>query len=187
MLVECGYVRAQTPEGGEYSFAPSFARIAALGHPHEIVSLNAGLYGPQAAEVSSYILAVLCEQADPLPLLGWTELDPADSKKRIRYPGAMPEAEQLLIARHLMQHGIAGKSRPGKNDGGSYSVTFDAAEYVAVARVHLGMNQADAEALSMTEFHRLLEVKFPDATQDEPPDSAQYEQAMEMIREKNGG
>ncbi|MCZ2496437.1 hypothetical protein GN316_06690 [Xylophilus sp. Kf1] len=185
MLVECGYVRAETADGEEFTFLPSLARIAALGSPQEIVSLYADLFGPQAQQIAGYVLAVLCEQADPLPLIGWAEPDPEVDGKLIHHPGSMPEAEQVLIARHLMQHGICGKARPGQG-GGDYSDRFEAAQYVASARVHLGMSSADAEALSMTELQMLLETKYPEQKR-EVPDQDEYEATMALVREKAGG
>jgi hypothetical protein len=39
VLVEHGFVRVSTGDGSEWTFAPSLARIAALGEPKEIVDL----------------------------------------------------------------------------------------------------------------------------------------------------
>jgi hypothetical protein len=65
----------------------------------------------------------------------------------------------VILARHLMRHGIVGKG--GKTEGGRYVDEFRAGEYIAAARVHLGMSTADAEALSSTELQELFEAKFP--------------------------
>lgn len=184
MLVECGFVRATADDGREWSFRPSFGRIASLGTPPEIVALYAALHGPAAAQEAAYVLSCLCDQDDPAPLIGWRE---PDGWK----PGLMPEAEQIVIARHLMQHGIVGKARPGRQDGGGgrYSQTFDASEYVACARAHLGLSSADAEALSMTELQQMLEMKFPDASKRERnvPTRAEYDAQMAAIKEARGG
>src|SRR5688572_1775231 len=145
MLVECGFVRATASDGSEWTFAPSFGRIATLGTPQEIVQAFADLHGARAVETAAYVMVTLCEQEDPLPLVGWLD------EERNPHPGLMPPAEQVLIARHLMQHGIIGKATPGKGDG-KYSDRFDASEFVSAARVHLGLSSQDAEALSMTEF-----------------------------------
>lgn len=184
MLVECGFVRATTSEGAEFTFSPSLGRIAALGSPQEIVSLYAGLHEASAARDAAYILASLCEQGDPTPLIGWTDEDGYHS-------GQMPEAEQIIMARHMMQHGIAGKARPGANKGdGKFSDKFDASEYIAAARVHLGLSSADAEALSMTEFQMMFEMKFPRKSEGkrDVPTREEYEAslaAIEMRRDSN--
>lgn len=176
MLVECGFATATTSEGVEYSFTPSLGRIAALGSPQEIVRLYAGLHGPSAAKDAAYILATLCNQEDPTPLIGWKD-DAGD------HSGLMPESEQIIIARHLMHHGIVGKAKPGNKGDGKYSDKFEAAEYIAAARVHLGLSSADAEALSMTEFQMMFEMKFPSKTDGkrDVPTREEYRATMAAI------
>lgn len=180
MLVACGFVRATADDGSDWTFAPSLARIAALGHPGEIVELYAQLHDPKrAATAARYVLAMLCEQEDPTPLIGWLCADDGSE-----HAGLMPTAEQIIIARHLMQHGVTGKSRPG-GDGGRYVAEFDATEYIAVARVHLGLSTADAEALSMTELQGLLDAKFPDREDKKAgdvPTREEYEAGMIAMR-----
>ncbi len=176
MLVECGFVRAVASDGAEFTFRPSLARIASLGTPQEIVSLYAGLHGPRAAQDSAYVLACLCDQDDVTPLVGWTDEQGA-------HAGLMPPDEQIIIARHLMQHGIVGKAKPGKGDG-KYSDSFKAAEYIAAACVHLGLSREDAESLSMTEFQTMFEMKFPDSKAKEVPSRSEYDEFMGKLAEK---
>lgn len=184
MLVECGFVRAVAPDGQEFSFTPSLGRIATLGSPHEIVSLFAALHGPDATATAAYVLACLCDQGDATPLVGWSEMD---GNKIVRRPGAMPDAEQVIMARHLMRHGIVGKAKPDKGDG-KYSDSFDATEYVSAARVHLGLSSADAEALSMTEFQQMFAMKFPEANKArDVPSREEYAAAMAAVKAKRNG
>ena len=182
MLIECGFVRAVAPDGAEFTFTPSLARIATLGNPHEIVGLYAALHGPHAEREAGYILACLCDQDDPTPLIGWIDSD------GLRRPGTMPESEQVVIARHLMHHGIVGKAKPSKG-GGQYSDRFDAAEYIAAARVHLGLSSGDAESLSMTEFQMMLGMKYPESQEKQIPSRDEYRKAMQaaMMKEQGNG
>lgn len=189
MLVEHGFVRAQLPDGREWTFTPSLGRIAELGTPAGIVELYAALHGPRAPRLAREVLAGLCDQQEEwpvaAPLIGWLDWDAGTE-----HDGAMPVAERVVLARHLMQHGISGKPDAAKAaDGGSYSSTFDAAQFIAMARVHLGMTQAEAAALSMTELQQLMAVKFP--PQDGPkaknvPSRAEYEAAMKRFKERRG-
>ena len=180
MLVECGFTRAATEDGQEFTFRPSFGRIAALGNPHEIVSLYAALHGPRAPQEAAYVLACLCDQEDCTPLIG--SVTPEG-----HVPGAMKAAEMVLISQHLMRHGIVGTAKPGSNDG-SYSDKFDASEYVAAARVHLGLSSADAEALSMTEFQTMLRMKFPEQkAANDTPTREEYEAAMKHYQGRKRG
>ena len=100
----------------------------------------------------------------------------------------MPASEQVVIARHLMHHGIVGKAKPSKG-GGQYSDRFDAAEYIAAARVHLGLSSADAEALSMTEFQTMLAMKYPESQEKQIPSRDEYRKAMQAakMKEKRNG
>ena len=182
MLVECGFVRAVAPDGAEYTFTPSLARIATLGDPQGIVKLYADLHGPRAAWEAGYVLACLCDQDDPAPLIGWIDGD------GLRNPGAMPEDEQVVIARHLMHHGIVGRAKPAKGNG-KFSDRFDAAEYIAAARVHLGLSSVDAEGLSMTEFQTMLAMKYPEAQEKQIPSRDEYDKAMKaaQMKERRNG
>lgn len=185
MLVEHGFVRAQLPDGREWTFTPSFGRIAELGDAFEIVRMFASLHGERAASTARDVLAMLCDQDDPTPLLGW--LDEGDT-----HPGAMPTREQIILARHLMQHGICGKpdaKAAETGDGGRYSSRFDVGEFVALARAHLGMSEADALALSMTGLQQLMAAKFPDqkARGKNVPSRAEYDAAMARLKERREG
>lgn len=192
MLPECGFVRAITSERDkrvEYTFTPSLGRIAGLGSPHEIVALYAALHGPNAAQDAAYVLAGLCDQEDASALIGWRD-------EGGWHDGEMAPAERVIIARHLMQHGICGKARPsadGSGQAGQYSDRFDAAEYVAAAQVHFGLSSADAAALSMTEFQTMLAMKYPDSPAAkgmrprDVPTREQYEAAMARVKERKGG
>ena len=174
MLVECGFVRAVASNGAEFTFCPSLSRIASLGTPQEIVSLYAGLHGPRASQDAAYVLACLCDQEDATHLVGWMD-------EQGFHAGLMPPDEQVIIARHLMQHGIVGKARPGTK-AGEYSDSFKAAEYIAAAYVHLGLSREDAESLSMTEFQTMFEMKFPDSKAKELPSRDAYRAFMDKIK-----
>lgn len=189
MLVECGFIRATDGEGREWSFTPSLGRIARLGTPREIVELFAALHtADDPTPTALYILAALCDQDEPADLIGYLDED------RRHVPGLMPAAEMLLIARHLMQHGCVGESKPDGQgrSAGAYAADFKASEFIAAARVHLGLSSADAEALSMTELHQMLAMKFPDREGDgtrhrDVPTRAEYDAAMARLKERRGG
>ena len=176
MLVECGFVRAVTDDGDEFTFLPSFGKIAGLGSPQEVVKLYAGLHGQRAESDASYVLACLCEQDDPTALTGWLDDDGF-------HDGLMSPDEKIIIARHLMQHGIIGKAQPAKGDG-KFSDAFNAHEYISAACVHLGLSRTDASDLSMTEFQTMFEMKFPDKNKRDVPSREEYEAGMQKLKKK---
>lgn len=194
MLVECGLVRVTAGDGTEATFRPSLGRIAALASPPGIVELYVRLYGPQAEAAASDVLAGLCDPDDleALPaLIGGLHIhDAANASFDEAVPAQMPANDRVLIARHLMLHGMVGKARPGAHapaEKGEYSATFDADEYIAAAEVHLGMSRADAADLSMTEFQRRFEMKFPPdpnaAGVRDVPNAEEYEAGMAAFEE----
>lgn len=173
MLVESGLVRATAGDGTVYVFRPSFGRIASLGSPGEIVALFAALHGPHAPEEAAFLLASLCDQEDATSLIGWRD-------EEGWHPGEMPPGEQVIVARHLMRHGVIGTARPDHAGEGTYATEFHAAEYISAARVHLGLSSEDAAALSMTEWQQMMELKFPEAAakRRNVPSREEYEAAM---------
>ena len=176
MLTEHGLSRVVMPDGREFTFRPTFRLIAELGRPREVVQIFRGLFGQQALLNARYVLAVMCDQDDVSPLIGWLDLEQGWQ------PGAMPGQEQVCLAAHLMRHGMVGLPR-GESRGAKAAEEFQAAEYVAAARVHLGMSAQEAEALSMTEFQVLFEMKFPDAKKKrDVPTREEYRAAMAAIR-----
>lgn len=184
MLVECGFTRAVVSDGTEFTFRPSFGRVTALGNPHEIVELFARLHGPDAPQAAADVLACLCDQEDPAPLIGHL----GESGTR-HWLGLMPATEQVIVARHLMQHAIIGKASPDVQGDGTFSESFNAAEYICAARVHLGLGSADAEALSMTEFQIMFAMKFPKqgGEASKLPTAEEYDASMRAFEESRRG
>ncbi len=185
MLVECGFTRAQAPDGSEWTFRPSLGRIADLGSPQEIVRLYGELHGPRAAEAAAYVLAVLADQDDVTPLVGAVELE---GDRLVRRPGAMSGAEQIVIAQHLMQHGICGTARP-EQGGGEYAAEFRVAEHVAAAVAGLEVPRSEVLDMSMTELQMLYEAKFPEqaAKRREAIGEDEYRQFMARMKEMGHG
>lgn len=186
MLVENGFVRVAFADGSEFTFTPSFKHVAELGHPGEIVQMFAELHGPKAHRAATYILAVFCDQEDPSTAIGWHDVDGA------WHPGLIPAHEQAVLASHLMRHAIVGKAKPGeqaKQSQGRYAQEFHIGEYIAAARVHLGLSTQDAEALSMTEFQTMFAMKFPEAKESEPdvPSKEVYAEFMSKMKERKRG
>lgn len=183
MLIAHGYTKAQTAGGDEWSFSPAFARLADLGPPRDIVALYVELHGSAPGMAARYVLGVLCEQDDALPLLGYVDLT---DDGPVHHQGLVPEVEQVILARHLMRHGIVGTPRPG-GPAGEYAQEFDPSEYIASARVHLGVSAAEAGAMSMSEFQSLMLVKFPEAAQAGPPSREEYEATMALLDGRRDG
>lgn len=168
-LTEIGQVGIMTGDGREYVLHPSLFNMAAIGSPEEIVSTYAALHGSDALNAARVVILACGGDLELTGCYGET--------------GEMPNADQIIIARHLMQHGIVGRVKKG-GSGGKYSPRFDAAEYILAAQAHFGMTRSDAGELTMTEFSMLLDMKFPEQKTHEKPTQDDYRELERAIEEK---
>lgn len=154
-LTEIGQIGVTDAAGNYFVFTPSFANISKIGNPKNIVKAFHDLHGPKAVRPAMHVMRC-CSNGDADDLIGWLDeyLDRVD--------GSIPDAELIILAKSLMTDGIAGRSKPSKKDGeGKYSDSFDASEFVDAAMVHLGISAADAWQLTMTQFQRQIDMKYP--------------------------
>lgn len=168
-LTEIGQVGIMTGDGREYVLHPSLFNMAAIGSPEEIVSTYAALHGSDAPNAARVVILACGGDLELVGCYGEA--------------GEMPDADQIIIARHLMQHGIVGRVKKS-GGGGKYSPRFDAAEYILAAQAHFGMTRADAGELTMTEFSMLLDMKFPEQKTHEKPTQEDYRELERAIEEK---
>ncbi|MGZ0799616.1 DUF6246 family protein [Kluyvera ascorbata] len=177
-------------DGEDYLLRPSFEAMTRIGSPAEIVQTYATIHGndvTQFIEVCSgtlerfpewlspsfnraaerllstcmHVLQACCE--DDLTTMigewkGWRHCV-------VYRPGLMPKSDIIVVAQHLMQHGVVGKAKVRqlqRHETGERTTEFKAFEYISAARSHFGMNRAEASQLTMTEFQILLAAKYPD-------------------------
>nr|DAZ58998.1 MAG TPA: hypothetical protein [Caudoviricetes sp.] len=111
--------------------------------------------------MSMQVLQACCED-DLTPMIGeWKGW----SRYVVYRPGQMPKNDIIVLAQHLMQHGVVGKAKVRqlqRNETGEKTSEFKAFDYISAARSHFGMDRAEASQLTMTEFQMLLAAKYPD-------------------------
>ncbi|MCC4288518.1 DUF6246 family protein [Vreelandella aquamarina] len=157
----------------DYLFRPTLAAMAELGEPEEIIRLLVRVQTP-GADGFIAALAVLraCHAGDDdiSPLIGFFK----DVRGRLRYvTGALPLQNVHVLGAKLAVAGIVGVPKPRKG-GGKPMAAFDPAEFVGAAQAHLGLSAGDAWSLTMIEFQRAMDAKFPEA------DSRKSEQPTEQ-------
>lgn len=194
-LTDIGEMRlSEAREGGkDYFFKPSFEAMSAIGEPEEIVSTFSLIHGAEVQEIigrlsrlpaplpqqmldslfhmptekiltaSMHVMRCCYRGGDDLtPLIGeWKGW----SNCVVYRPGALPKEDIIVLAQHLMQHGVVGKAKIRKlqrHETNEYSTEFKAIDYIIAARNHFGMSRDDAANLTMTEFTLLLAAKYPD-------------------------
>jgi len=162
-------------EGKEYVFSPTFANIDKIGTPEDVVRVYGELFSnsPIICLRSVMLVLICCSGDDAVEIVG--SLDANLS----RVDGVMPVTEMIIIARHLMKHGIVGTAKPSEG-GGKYSETFDASEYVDAAIIHFGISQVEAWSLTMSQFTRMLEMKFPSQKKPEKISIDEYKEQRDF-------
>lgn len=106
-------------------------------------------------------------------------------------PGKMPKNDIIVLAQHLMQHGIVGKAKVRqlqRHETGERTTEFKAFDYISAARSHFGMSRDEASKLTMTEFQMLLAAKYPEQkgfTREEYDSIADEYLAKQAVRREN--
>jgi hypothetical protein len=176
-------------EGREFILRPSFAAMTRIGSPDEIVMAYATIHGsevqgvlsscaahlgripewlsPQVYRMAEKVLSVsmqvvqACCEDDLTTMIGeWKGW----SKYIVYRPGKLSRNDIIVIAQHLMTHGIIGKAKVRKlqrHENNDTTSSFNAIEYINAARTHFEMTREDAAHLTMTEFALLLNAKYP--------------------------
>ena len=178
-------------EGGkDYLLRPSFEAMTRIGTPEEIVQAYATIHGSDVAQLievcagtlgrfpawlspsfnraaeklffaSWQVLQACCED-DLTPMIGeWK----AWSKCVVYRPGQIPKNDIIVLAQHLMQHGVVGKAKVRqlqRHETGEKTTEFRELDYIVAAQTHFRMSEAEAVRLTMTKFQMLLAAKYPD-------------------------
>ncbi|MGG8006322.1 DUF6246 family protein [Klebsiella aerogenes] len=176
--------------GQDYLLRPSFEAMTRIGTPAEIVRAYATIHGSDVAKLLEactdtlrripdwlspsfnrsaekvlstcmHVLQACCED-DMTPMIGewkgWRHCV-------VYLPGQMPKNDIIVLAQHLMQHGVVGKAKVRqlqRHETGERTTEFKAFDYISAARSHFGMSRSEASQLTMTEFQMLLAAKYPD-------------------------
>jgi len=176
-------------QGNDYLLRPSFAAMTRIGTGEEIVRVYATIYGvevqnllaqcaahlggipswlnPQLYRIADKVLKAAmqvlqaCCDDDLTPMIGeWKGW----SRYIVYRPGKLSRNDIIVIAQHLMTHGIIGKAKIRKlqrHETNETTKEFNAVEYINAARTHFGLTAEEAARLTMTEFALLLNAKYP--------------------------
>lgn len=164
----------------DYLFIPSFLNMTKLGDPEEIVKIFSIIFGEinnfNLKQVMQYVDKTLeaCCETDCSVITGYIK----GEDELINVEPAIPIEDKLVLAQHLLKHGLIGEIAPKKiNDDTDYSNEFHAKKFVYLAVAHLGMREIDAWNMSMTAFQEAMEAKFP-STKNDLITQDEYDSAM---------
>lgn len=187
MLTEYGHARIRW-QGVEYTLSPSLLNISKLGSPTEIIEDFKQFI--EASVIWKFIIATrvidACSDIEiPESLLGSVKF--SETKNRFMYVqpshGLPMINDVIVLAEHLLIHGVCGKSDSSKSTGEPLK-EFDAYKMMELARVHLELSSGDAANLTMTEMHRMMKVKFP-AEESDQPDAELDSQLLDWFNKEN--
>jgi len=149
-------------EGGkDYLLRPSFEAMTRIGTPEEIVQAYAIIHGNDVAQ----LIEVCAGTLGRFPAWLAPSFNRAAEKLLSTSMLVLPKNDIIVLAQHLMQHGVVGKAKVRqlqRHETGERTTEFKAFDYISAARSHFEMNRAEAAQLTMTEFQMLLAAKYPD-------------------------
>lgn len=175
--------------GDTYRLSPTLANIAKIGSPSEIVDDFKMLLSSSENwrfAVALNVVNACLDKPFPEKLSGRVQF--SEHSNRLLYVDPGHDAPMIndiiVLAEHCFLHGVCGDVKSEKK--GSRIEEFDPYEYIELARVHLGMSKAEAADLTMTEFCRMMETKFPPEKNENQADEKQDAALLKWFEENNG-
>ncbi len=189
MLTQYGHVGIEW-RGVDYTLSPTFANIAKLGSPAEIID-DFQSFITQVNPVFKFNQALIIINACsdiPLPEALTGKIKFSNKRKKFMYVKPLHQLpmfdDVITLAEHCLIHGICGKSKK-KSTSGAPLKEFDAYAYMELARIHLGMSAAEAENMTMTEFARMMDAKFPPELNENEASEELSEDMLNWFNEQN--
>ena len=184
MLTKYGHTKIEI--GSEvFNLAPSLINISKMGDDKTIVDDFNMLINPTSTLTSKIITAINvlnCCSDKTLPESYTGKIEYVNNKFEYIPSDYGDDSinDIIILAIHLLKHGVCGVSQEDNNQGGKKLETFDPYEYIELARLHLGCNSEESKNITMTEFLRLMNAKFP-KEKKEDENSLSIEQQRSMV------
>ncbi len=176
-----------------FEFVPSLQNIEKIGTPKEIVTtfkfLMSGGYTRQKFVKAIEVLeCCLVSHDDDLGFL-YGFLTPSYHGDRIlMMVGREPWQNAVILARHMLVHGICGKSDKVDKSEAKACDEFKPSDYVNVARRVLELSSEESKGLTMTEL-LILTKESADAAEKEdkerPPNIKEHNDQMDYLKRIN--
>lgn len=155
-------------EGELYTFIPSFYNISKIGDPDHIIDIYKILIDNNYQwyarfDAATVILKACCDKDLPKELTG----EITDSLEYSLMDNPERAVSMIEVAINLMYHGISGDVKVEQK--GEPLTEFDPYEYIELATQHLSCNQDEAANMTMTQFIRNMEAKYPETKEARNP------------------
>lgn len=181
--------RSENEEGVNFEFHPSFFSMQRIGEPEDIKFVSDTVY----SAANSYsltgaiswrefnacvdVLQSCCDDDLPHEMTGYY----TESGEFVQ--GAIDVHDLIVMAIHMLKFGIHGEPSKrmralSRKDKPRDAVTlFNPVDFVTSAMAHLGISRDDAWNMTMIEFQKAMEAKFP------PSEKERKKEASLMSRE----
>lgn len=181
--------RSENEEGVNFEFHPSFFSMQRIGEPEDIkyvsdmvyqASTNYSLTGRvYRREFNACVDAIqsCCDDLLPHELTGFYD------EEGHYQEGAIELHDLIVMAIHMLKFGIHGepsrrmKALSRKEEIKPEKSLFNPIDFVMSAVAHLGISRDDAWQMTMLEFQKAMESKFP------PTEKERKKEASLMSRE----
>ena len=166
-----------------YTLLPSFANIARLGNPKEIIEKIKSLNSESSLNwrFMQSLEILNCCLDKPLPESVTGSLV-HNGKKLLYKPSKLGRAifnDVFVLAAHCIKHGVTGEQIDIPDDAEPMS-EFDPYEFIEMAQIHFNVSIAEASNMTMTQFVRRVKAQTPKSEEDKNPnvkivDGVRYE------------
>jgi len=167
-MLMLAYGHGQIEIGSEvYTFVPSFLNISKIGEPHEIINTFKNVIYNDSVWSFNDALNVLnccCDKELPTEFTGHVARSDWSGNSVYVAPrhGVNVYSDIINLAIHCLKHGITGVVDYDIESDGEPSQSFDAYEYIELATEIFKCSIDEAAKMTMTEFLRRLDAKFPE-------------------------
>lgn len=156
-MIAYGYASI-TYDGRTINFIPSFKNIEKIGTPKQIVDtynlLSTSKLTKHVFAVAMHVLdcCIEGEDKDLSPIFGGLSVN-YHGDRLMWIKGAEPHQNAIIMARHMMLHGVSGKHKfVDKASDDKPATEFNPSEFIAIARRILEIGLEEAKNMTMTEL-----------------------------------
>lgn len=181
--------------GQSYLLRPSFYNIQQIGEPHEIaeaaeycisakVRMMEGL-APDPLELGACSMIIDCCSNEPIPVEVFGQVEPAETGVKW-VEGIEPHQTLVGVAYGLIIGGMVGKpdKKRARMKSKGTPKPFDPLDYVGAIVAHLGLPIESAWQMTMIEYQRTFDAKFPLSEKEQ---SMMTADELRALRRKNKG
>lgn len=150
-----------------YLFTPSFRNIANVSEPKDLISIFHLMTDKDADIVavcghSNDVMSACAVDDLPDDLL-WSLASSWDGKRTVMKEGLISLSAQIIMSADLLYMGMVGNPPKMRQKSSNKEMKeFNCIEYVSIAVAQLGFTPAQAWEITMVDFQKAMEAKYPE-------------------------